>query len=68
MSHGNLHSHTGLPVLVAGGVSGQIKGDVTSRTRFPGNGIPNGNVLLSIAHKFGVDLDRFGQSNGTIDL
>jgi hypothetical protein len=32
------------------------------------NGIPNGNVLLAIARKFGSDLDRFGQSNGTIDL
>ena len=69
MSHGNQHSHTGLPVLVAGGGAGQIKGD--RHLKHPvsaADGIPNGNVLLSIAQKFGCELDHFGQSNGTIDL
>jgi len=32
------------------------------------NGIPNGNVLLAVARKFGCDLEQFGQSNGAIDL
>ena len=69
MSHGNQHSHTGLPVIVAGGGAGRIKGDrhLTHPVSLA-NGIPNGNVLLSIAHTFDCDLDSFGQSNGTIDL
>jgi hypothetical protein len=69
MSHGNQHSHTGLPVLVVGSGAGRIKGDRhLVHEVSTANGIPNGNVLLSIAHKFDCDLDRFGQSNSTIDL
>ena len=69
MSRGNQHSHTGLPVLVAGGGAGQIKGDRHLKNPVSAaDGIPNGNVLLTIAQKFGFELDRFGQSNGTIDL
>ena len=69
MSHGYMHSHTGLPVIVAGGGAGTIKGD--RHLKYPvsaADGIPNGNVLVSIAQKFGVELKQFGQSNGTIDL
>ncbi len=69
MSHGYMHSHTGLPVIVAGGGAGTIKGD--RHLKYPvsaADGIPNGNVLVSVAQKFGVELTQFGQSNGTIDL
>jgi hypothetical protein len=69
MSHGNLHSHTGLPVVVVGGGAGQIRGNRhLMHPVSPADGIPNGNVLLSIAHKFGCEVDAFGQSTGTIDL
>jgi len=69
MSHGYLHSHTGLPVIVAGGGVGAIKGDRhLKHTVSASDGIPNGNVLLTIAQKFGCDLPSFGQSNGVIDL
>ena len=69
MSHGYMHSHTGLPVIIAGGGAGTVKGN--RHLRHPvgaAEGIPNGNVLLSIARKFGSQLSTFGQSNGTIDL
>ncbi len=69
MSHGNQHSHTGLPVLVAGGGAGRIKGNRhLTHPVSTADGIPNGNVLLSIAQTFGCELDRFGQSTGTIAL
>ena len=69
MSHGNLHSHTGLPVVIVGGGAGRIKGNRhLMHPVSPADGIPNGNVLLSIAHKFGCEVDAIGQSNGTIDL
>jgi hypothetical protein len=69
MSHGYMHSHTGLPVIVAGGGAGTIKGD--RHLKYPvsaADGIPNGNVLVAVAQKMGVELKQFGQSNGTIDL
>jgi hypothetical protein len=69
MSHGYMHSHTGLPVIIAGGGAGTIKGD--RHLKHPvsaAEGIPNGNVLVSIARTFGCELTEFGQSNGAIDL
>ena len=69
MSVGNLHSHTGLPVIVAGGGSSQIKGGRHLKNPVvAGTGIPNGNVLLTLGQRFGLELEQFGQSNGTIDL
>ena len=69
MSDGNLHSHTGLPVIVAGGGAGRIHGGRhLMRPVSASNGIPNGNVLLSLARAFGCDVEKFGQSNGTIEL
>ena len=69
MSHGNMHSHTGLPVIIAGGGAERSRGIATSGTRSgAAEGIPNGNVLVSIAQKFGSQMSQFGQSNGTIDL
>ena len=69
MSDGNLHSHTGLPVIVAGGRAAQINGGRHLKNPVvAGTGIPNGNVLLTLGQKFGLELNQFGQSSGTIDL
>jgi Protein of unknown function (DUF1552) len=69
MSHGYMHSHTGLPVIIAGGGAGTIKGDRHLKHPVSAtDGIPNGNVLVSIARTFGCELTEFGQSNGAIDL
>jgi hypothetical protein len=69
MSHGNEHSHTGLPMIVAGGGGGTVHGGRHAQhTVSAENGTPHANVLLTIAQTFGCDVDQFGQSNGTIDL
>jgi hypothetical protein len=31
-------------------------------------GTPMANLLLAVAQKFGVEMDRFGVSNGTVEL
>jgi hypothetical protein len=69
MSGGNTHSTTGLPIVIAGGGAGRIKGGRHLRHPVsPSDGIPLGNVLLSIGHRMGLEIERQGQSTGTIDL
>ena len=62
MSNGNGHTPYPLPHLIAGGA---VKGN---RHLVAAEHSPNANMLLSIAGKFGVDLDSFGVSTSTVDL
>ncbi len=60
----NLHDHTNLPVLVAGGAAGGMRGGRHLRYDQP---TPLANVHLALLDKVGVRLDRFGDSNGRAD-
>ena len=69
MSGGNTHSTTGLPIVIAGGGAGRVRGGRHLRYPVsPSQGIPLGNILLTIGQRMGVEMDRHGQSTGTIDL
>ena len=60
----NLHEHTNLPVLLAGGGSGQLK---TGRhIAFPAQ-TPMSNLLVSLLEKVGVPTDTFGDSTGRLE-
>jgi hypothetical protein len=65
MSDGNGHTGGPLPHLVIGSGGGRIKGN---RHLAPPEGTPMANLLLSLAHVSGVELERFGVSRGTVDL
>lgn len=65
MSNGNQHDHDPLPVLVAGGASGALRGD---RHIVAAPHTPMSNLLLSILGKLGVEQNSFGDSNGTIEI
>ena len=60
----NLHEHTNLPVLLAGGGSGQLK---TGRHVAYPAGTPMSNLLVSLLEKVGVPTDRFGDSTGRLE-
>jgi Protein of unknown function (DUF1552) len=60
----NLHDHTNLPILVAGGAAGGMRGGRHVRYAAP---TPLANLHLSLLDKVGVRLDRFGDSNGRLD-
>jgi hypothetical protein len=62
MSNGNGHTPYPLPHLIAGGI---VKGN---RHVVAAEHSPNANMLMSIASKFGVDLESFGVSTGAVDL
>ena len=65
MSDGNTHNNFSVPVVVVGGKDQQMKAD--RHLRFP-KGTPLANLQLSLMDKFGVNLDKFGDSTGEIDL
>jgi hypothetical protein len=65
MSNGNQHDHDPLPILVAGGASGQLKGD--RHLAFPAH-TPMSNLMLSVLDKLGVHQDCFGDSTGKLEI
>ena len=65
MSNGNQHDHDPLPVVIAGGASGNLRGD---RHIIAAPHTPMSNLLLSILGKLGVPQNSFGDSTGTIEL
>lgn len=64
MGNPNLHDHTDLPIVVAGGAAGGMKGGRHLRYENP---TPLANLHLSLLDKVGVTLDNFGDSNGKVD-
>jgi len=65
LGDGNQHDHTDLPVLVAGGASGQHKGGKHIRTA---KDTPMANLLISVLAKMNIQEDKFGDSAGVIPL
>jgi hypothetical protein len=65
MSNGNQHDHDPLPVVVVGGLSGQLKGGRHIVT--PAH-TPMSNLLLTLLDKFGVQQTSFGDSTGKLDI
>jgi len=65
LSNANVHAKNNLPCVVVGGAGGSLKGN--RHLQYP-RGTPWSNLLVTLAHKAGVDVEKVGESNGTIDL
>jgi len=65
MSNGNQHDHDPLPILVAGGASGQLQGG--RHLAFPAH-TPMSNLMLALLDRLGVHRDRFGDSTGPLEI
>jgi len=63
MSNSNVHDHSPLPVLVAGGANGKLKG---GRHLKYAPETPMANLLLSILEKAGVHKESVGDSTGPL--
>jgi hypothetical protein len=61
MSNSNVHNHSPLPILVAGGAGGKIKGG--RHIKYPEN-TPMSNLLMSILDKAGAPQESVGDSTG----
>ena len=65
IGNGNLHEHTNLPCLVAGGGGGRLKG---GRHRAYAEDTPYANLLLSVLDKAGVPAETLGDSTGPLNV
>ena len=65
LSDGNFHLHYDLPILLAGGGSGQLKGG--RHIRYPED-TPMTNLFLTLLDKLDIPLENLGDSNGRLDL
>jgi hypothetical protein len=65
MGNSNLHSHERIPIVVAGGASGQLKG---GRHIVAKDDTPLSNLLMGILDRARVPVDHVGDSNGMVQL
>jgi len=63
MGNPNLHDHKNLPILVAGGAAGKMRGGRHIRLAEP---TPLANLHLTLLDKVGVHLEKFADSEGPI--
>ncbi|MYH29495.1 MAG: DUF1552 domain-containing protein [Acidobacteria bacterium] len=63
ISDGNQHLHVNLPVLVAGGAAGRIKGGRHLRVA---EETPLTNLQLAVLEKLGVPTEKLGDSTGVV--
>lgn len=64
MGNPNVHDHINLPIIVAGGAAGGMKGGRHIRFDKP---TPLANLHLTLLDKVGVRLDRFADSDRKLD-
>ena len=65
MGDSNVHGHKRVPFLLLGHAGGTVKGNLHLKTP---EGTPQANGLLTVLQKLGMDIDRFGDSTGTISI
>jgi hypothetical protein len=64
MGNPNLHDHVNLPIIVAGGAAGNMRGGRHIRYN---DATPLANLHLTLLDKVGVRLDSFADSDGKVD-
>ena len=65
MGDSNTHGHKRVPFLLLGHAGGTVKGNLHLKTP---EGTPQANGLLTVLQKLGMDIDRVGDSTGTISI
>ncbi len=65
MGNPNVHDHTNLPIIVAGGANAGVKGNRHLRYE---KTVPLANLHLTLLDKGGVKLEKFGDSSGVIEV
>ena len=65
MSDGNVHNNYNVPVLAVGGKNLRVRAD--RHVKYP-KGTPLANLMLGVADRFGVEMDKFGDSTSEIDV
>jgi hypothetical protein len=68
MGDSNVHNHDPLPILLAGGGAGRLKGGRHIDAAQGGKKVPLSNLHLALLHKAGIEAKTFGDSTGTVDI
>jgi hypothetical protein len=64
MGNPDVHNHINLPIIVAGGGAGKMKGGRHIKYDEP---TPLANLHLTLLDKVGIHLDKFADSRGRVD-
>jgi hypothetical protein len=64
MGNPNIHDHVNLPIIVAGGAAGRVKGGLHIKYAEP---TPLANLHLTLLERVGVRMDAFADSQGKVD-
>jgi Protein of unknown function (DUF1552) len=64
MGNSHRHAHEKVPVILVGGIDGTFKGN--RHLVFPDNTQRTSNMLLSILHLYGIEMDEIGTSTGRL--
>jgi hypothetical protein len=65
MGDSHIHEHKRLPLFLVGHANGLLTGN--RHLRMP-EGTPMANVLLTLLHKLGVQVDSIGDSTGDVTI
>jgi len=65
MGNSNVHAHKRVPFILVGHANGAVKGNLHVRAK---EETPQGNGLLAVANKLGLELDSFGDSTGSVSI
>jgi hypothetical protein len=65
MGNSNQHDHEDLPVILIGGASGRLKG---GRHIVTAPKTTMSNLLLAMLDKFGIRLEKFGDSTAMLEI
>ena len=65
MTNGNAHDHENLPTLLVGGGAGRHKGN---RHIKMAKSTPLSNLMIALMDKAGINIEKFGQSSGRIEV
>ena len=65
MSESDTHSRLNLPTLIVGGGSGRMKGN---RHIQEAKETPIANLMVSLANKFDIPMEKFGLSTGSVSI
>ena len=65
MADANIHNHRRCPLLLLGRANGHLSGNLHLKAA---DGTPMANAMLALVQSLGLEMDTFGDSNGTLSL
>ena len=65
MGDSNAHNHKRVPIFLAGHANGTVKGNRHVKAE---DSTPMANILLTVMHKLGVEMDSIGDSTGEVAI